>query len=337
MNIGNIIEKLAQRQNLSKEEMSFAMNEIMSNKASAVEISALLMGLRVKGETIEEIAAAVAVLREKMLPVKAPENSIDIVGTGGDGKGTLNISTASAIIVAASGVPVAKHGNRALSSKSGSSEALQALGVKLDLSADEIANCIKQANIGFMFAPNHHPAMKYVGPIRSELGLRTIFNLLGPQTNPAKVKHYLLGVYDKKWVEPIAHALKENGAISAWVVHGNDGLDEITTTTTTYVCQLRNNKITSLTISPEDAGLPFANPKDLTGKDPQYNANKLLSLLKGEKSPYRDIVLFNAAASFIIAGKVDNLKDGVKLGEKIIDEGLAKNTLEKLVKVSNNG
>ena len=337
MQIKQALIKLSEAKNLSNNEMRAAMNEIMSGKASPTQISAFLMGLRVKGESVEEIAAAVAILREKMLPVTAPSNAIDIVGTGGDGMGTLNISTATAIIVAAGGVPVAKHGNKALSSKSGSSQALQALGVKLDLSADEISNCIKQANIGFMFAPNHHPAMKYVGPVRAELSIRTMFNLLGPQSNPAGVKQYLLGVYAREWVEPVAAALLANGATSAWVVHGSDGLDEITTTGKTYVSAIENGKIRSFEIEPKDAGLPIAKPEDLSGDDPIYNAKQLTLLLEGKKSAYRDIVLFNAAASFIIAGKVDNLKAGVKLGAKIIDEGLAKDTLAKLVKVSNNG
>ena len=336
MQIKQVLIKLSEAKNLSGEEMRQAMNEIMSGEASEVQISAFLMGLRVKGETVEEIAAAVAILREKMLPVEAPENAIDIVGTGGDGMGTLNISTATAIIVAAAGVPVAKHGNKALSSKSGSSEALQALGVKLDLSADDIAKSISKANIGFMFAPNHHPAMKYVGPVRQELGIRTMFNLLGPQSNPAGVKRYLLGVYAKQWVEPVASALLANGATSAWVVHGSDGLDEITTTGATYVSAIENGKIRSFEISPKDAGLQIANPNDLSGDDPIYNAKQLTLLLEGKKSAYRDIVLFNAAASFIIAGMVDNLKEGVKLGAKTIDDGKAKDTLKKLVEVTNS-
>jgi len=336
MQIKQALIKLSEAKNLSDKEMRQAMNEIMSGEASEVQISAFLMGLRVKGETAKEIAAAVAILREKMLPVEAPKNAIDIVGTGGDGMGTLNISTATAIVVASAGVPVAKHGNKALSSKSGSSQALQALGVKLDLSASDIAKSIKKANIGFMFAPNHHPAMKYVGPVRQELGIRTMFNLLGPQSNPAGVKHYLLGVYAKQWVEPVASALLANGATSAWVVHGSDGLDEITTTGATYVSAIKNGKIRSFEISPKDAGLDIANPKDLSGDDPIYNAKQLTLLLEGKKSAYRDIVLFNAAASFIIAGMVDNLKEGVELGEKNIDAGKAKNTLAKLVEVTNS-
>ncbi len=336
MNIKSALNSLSEGNDLTKQDMLDVMNIIMSGEATSAQIGAFLMGLRVKGETVEEIAAAVSILRKKMLPVKAPENAIDIVGTGGDGMGTLNISTATAIIVAASGVPVAKHGNKALSSKSGSSEALQALGVKLDLAPDEIANCIEKASIGFMFAPNHHPSMKYVGPARVELGIRTMFNLLGPQSNPAGVKRYLLGVYDKKWVEPVASALLANGATSAWVVHGLDGLDEITTTGATFVTAIENGSLRSFEISPKDAGFPLANPSDLTGGDPTHNAAELRLLLEGKKSAYRDIVLFNAAASFIVAGKVQNLKAGIALGEQIIDSGAGLKTLEKLVKVSNS-
>ena len=335
MNIKSALNKLSNGKDLNQNEMRSAMNVIMSGEASEAQIAAFLMGLRVKGETVEEIAAAVSILRDKMLPVDAPQNAIDIVGTGGDGMGTLNISTATAIVVASGNVPVAKHGNKALSSKSGSSEALQALGIKLDLAPKEISNCINQANIGFMFAPNHHQAMKYVGPVRTELGIRTIFNLLGPQSNPAGVKRYLLGVYAKEWVEPIAAALLANGATSAWVVHGSDGLDEITTTGATYVSAIKNGKITSFEINPNDAGLPLANPKDLTGGEPKHNAAELMLLLEGKKSAYRDIVLFNGAASFIVAGKVDNLKAGVALCEQIIDSGAALKTLKKLIEVSN--
>ncbi len=335
MSIKSALDKLSNKENLSKDEMLSAMQAIMSGKASEIEISAFLMGLRVKGESVDEISSAVSIMREKMLTINAPSNAMDIVGTGGDGLGTLNISTATAIIVAAGGVPVAKHGNRALSSKSGSAQALEELGVKLDIDIKKIEQAIKQANIGFMFAPNHHPAMKYVGAVRAQLGIRTIFNLLGPQSNPANVKYYLLGVYDRQWVEPVARALLANGAKSAWVVHGDDGLDEISITTNTYVSAIKNGQISSFEISPVDAGLASANLNDIKGGDPKYNAKRLKSLLEGEKSPYRDIVLFNSAASLLIANKVDNLKEGVKISEQIIDSGKALKTLEKLVEVTN--
>lgn len=335
MNIKQTLNQLADRKDLSFEEMRNVMNIIMSGEATPSQIGAFLMALRVKGETVEEIAGAVSILRQKMTPVAAPNNAIDIVGTGGDGVGTFNISTASSIVVASAGCPVAKHGNKALSSKSGSSEALLALGVELDLPAAGIAACIERAGIGFMFAPNHHAAMRFVGPSRQEMGVRTIFNLLGPQSNPAGVKHYLLGVYDKQWVRPVAESLLKNGAKSAWVIFGNDGLDELTTTTTSSVAEIKNGEIREFEISPEDAGLPFAKTDDLLGGTPQENAEAIRKLLDGEASAYRDIVLLNSAAAFLILDKVKDLKEGVKLAAAQIDSGAAKAKLADLVKVSN--
>lgn len=335
MDIKGALNKLANRQDLTGEEMRDVMNTIMSGEATPSQIGAFLMGLRVKGETVGEIAAAVSIMRARMVPVEAPENAIDIVGTGGDGAGTLNISTATSIVVAASGLPVAKHGNRALSSKSGSAEALQALGVKLDLSPDQIGRCISEAGIGFMFAPNHHPAMKHVGPTRMEMGTRTMFNLLGPQSNPAGVRNYLLGVYDQRWVEPVAAALLANRAHAAWVVHGSDGLDEITTTGPTFVASIIGGDLRSFEISPEDAGLPRASLSDLAGGTPAENAVALTSLLDGAKTPYRDIVLINAAAAFIVAGRAMDLKHGVALAADEIDSGRARQTLKRLVAISN--
>jgi anthranilate phosphoribosyltransferase len=335
MNIKQTLNQLADRKDLSFEEMRNVMNIIMSGEATPSQIGAFLMALRVKGETVEEIAGAVSILRQKMTPVAAPNNAIDIVGTGGDGVGTYNISTASSIVVASAGCPVAKHGNKALSSKSGSSEALLALGVELDLPAAGIAACIERAGIGFMFAPNHHAAMRFVGPSRQEMGVRTIFNLLGPQSNPAGVKHYLLGVYDKQWVRPVAESLLKNGAKSAWVIYGNDGLDELTTTTTSSVAEVKNGEIREFEISPEDAGLPFAKTDDLLGGTPQENAEAIRKLLDGEASAYRDIVLLNSAAAFLILDKVKDLKEGVKLAAEQIDSGAAKAKLADLVKVSN--
>jgi len=335
MDIKAALSKLSTRGDLTREEMRAAMGTIMSGEATPAQTGAFLMGMRVKGETVEEIAAAVSILRDKMVQVDAPENAIDIVGTGGDGSGTLNISTATAIVVAATGVPVAKHGNKALSSRSGSSEALQALGVKLDLEPDGISRCINQAGIGFMFAPHHHPAMKHVGPARVEMAVRTMFNLLGPQSNPAGVKQYLLGVFAREWVEPVAAALLANGATSAWVVHGSDGLDEITTTGPTYVTAIENGALRSFEITPEDAGLPRGSEEGLKGADPEYNAKQLSLLLDGQQSPYRDIVLLNAAAALIVAGKVEDLKSGVAMAADTIDSGKARETLVKLVEVSN--
>ena len=335
MDIKTALGKIAQRQDLTGEEMRGVMNIIMSGEATPSQIGAFLMGMRVKGETVGEIAAAVSILREKMVQVPAPEDVVDIVGTGGDGAESLNISTATAIVVAAAGVPVAKHGNRALSSKSGASDVLQALGVKIDLTPEQIGRCIREARIGFMFAPAHHPAMKHVGPSRAEIGTRTLFNLLGPQSNPAGARRYMLGVYAKSWVEPVAAALLANRAISAWVVHGDSGLDELSTTGPSFVASIKGGSLTSFEVTPEDAGLPRATLADLKGAEPAYNAGRLRSLLEGSKDPYRDVVLLNAAAAFIVAGRADTLKLGAELAAREIDSGRAKQTLEKLIAVSN--
>ena len=336
MDIKAALSKIASRQDLTGAEMRGVMTTIMSGEATPSQIGAFLMGLRVKGESVGEIAAAVSILRERMVPVEAPEDAIDIVGTGGDGAETLNISTATAIVVAASGVPVAKHGNRALSSKSGASDVLQALGVKIDLTPAQISRCITEAGIGFMFAPAHHPAMKHVGPSRAELGTRTMFNLLGPQSNPAGARRYMLGVYAKSWVEPVAAALLANRAISAWVVHGDGNLDELSTTGPSFVASIKGGNLTSFEITPEDAGIARADLKDLKGADPAYNAGRLRTLLEGARDPYRDVVLLNAAAAFIVAGRADTLKLGADMAAREIDSGRAKATLEKLISVSNS-
>ena len=329
------LHKIGSRIDLTGEEMRAAMTVIMSGEATPSQIGAFLMGMRVKGETVGEIAAAVSILREKMVRVEAPDDAIDIVGTGGDGAGTLNISTAAAIVVAAAGVPVAKHGNRALSSKSGSAEALQALGVRLDLTPAQISRCMTEAGIGFMFAPAHHPAMKHVGPTRLELGTRTMFNLLGPQSNPAGVKRYMLGVFAMEWVEPVAAALLANQTTAAWVVHGSDGLDEITTTGPSFVAQIKNGNLTSFEVKPEEAGIARATLADLKGGDPQHNAIVLKAMLDGALGPYRDIVVLNAAAAFIVADRAETLRAGVKLAEAAIDSGKARQTLARLVATSN--
>jgi anthranilate phosphoribosyltransferase len=336
MDIKGALGKIASRQDLTGEEMRSVMTIIMNGEATPSQIGAFLIGMRVKGESVGEIAAAVSIMREKMVKVDAPEDAIDIVGTGGDGAETLNISTTAAIVVAASGVPVAKHGNRALSSKSGAAECLQALGVKLELTPEQVSRCVREAGIGFMFAPAHHPAMKHVGPTRMELGTRTLFNLLGPQSNPAGVRRYMLGVFDKKWVEPVAAALLANRAISAWVVHGDSGLDELSTTGPSFVASIKGGSLTSFEVTPEDAGLPRATLAELKGGDPTHNAARLLRLLDGEKSPYRDVVLLNAAAAFVVAGRADTLKLGASLAAAEIDSGRAKATLDKLVSVSNS-
>lgn len=335
MDIKAALNKIADRRDLTGEEMRAVMRTIMAGEATPSQIGAFLMGMRIKGETVGEIAAAVSILREQMVPVEAPEDAVDIVGTGGDGGGTLNISTASAIVVAAIGVPVAKHGNRALSSKSGASQVLEALGVKLDLTPAEISRCIAKAGIGFMFAPSHHPAMRHVGPSRAEMGVRTMFNLLGPQSNPAGVRRYMLGVYAEEWVEPVAAALLANRAIKAWVVHGSDGLDEITVTGPSFVAQIANGDLRSFEVTPEQAGLKRHDAKDLLGGDPAYNAAAMHALFDGAPGAYRDVVLLNTAATLIVADKAADLREGAAMAAEAIDSGKAKQTLARLVAVSN--
>ena len=335
MDLKGALARVGAGKDLTGEEMRSVMNIIMSGEATQAQIGAFLIGMRVKGETVGEIAAAVSIMREMMVRVEAPEDAMDIVGTGGDGAETLNISTATSLVVASAGIPVAKHGNRALSSKSGASDVLQSLGIDINLTPDRISECIREAGIGFMFAPSHHPAMKHVGQVRMELGTRTLFNLLGPQSNPAGARRYLLGVYAKEWVEPVAAALLANRAIAAWVVHGADGLDELSTTGPSFVAQIKDGNLTSFEVTPEQAGLPRATLADIKGGDPAHNAAALRELLDGVRSPYRDIVLLNAAAAFIVADRTDDLKAGVRMAAEEIDSGRAARTLEKLVSVSN--
>nr|WP_155128248.1 anthranilate phosphoribosyltransferase [Pseudovibrio flavus] len=320
---------------LSRDEARQAFEIIMSGQATPAQIGAFLMALRVRGETIDEISAAVDTMRAKMRPVRAPARAIDIVGTGGDASGSYNVSTCTALVVSACGVPVAKHGNRSLSSKSGSSEALVELGINIDIDPELISRCIDEAGIGFMFAPNHHSAMKFVGPARMELGTRTIFNLLGPLASPASVKRQMTGVFDGRWVLPLAKTLQNLGSEKVWIVHGSDGLDEITTTGSTMVAELKDGEITEFTITPEDAGLPYARSEDLKGGTPKENAAALLRVLDGEKNAYRDIVLINSAASLIVADAASDLKEGVAIAAEAIDSGKARQTLAKLVEVSN--
>ena len=335
MDIKAALGKIAERKDLTGEEMRGVMRTIMAGEATPSQIGAFLMGMRIKGESVGEIAAAVSILREQMIPVVAPEDAIDIVGTGGDGLGSLNISTATAILVAAAGVPVAKHGNKALSSRSGSSQALEALGVKLDLTPDEISRTIDEAGIGFMFAPQHHPAMRHVGPARSEMGVRTLFNLLGPQSNPAGVRRYLLGVYSQQWVEPVAVALLANRAIKAWVVHSSEGLDELSTSGPNFVAQIAGGDLRSFELHPEQVGLRLTDPKDLLGGEPADNAAAIVALFDGAPGAYRDTVLLNAGAALLVADKVQTIEDGIALARETLDGGKARQTLARLVAVSN--
>jgi anthranilate phosphoribosyltransferase len=330
-----LIGQVATGAELTRDQAAAAFDSMMSGEMTPSQMGGLLMALRVRGETVEEITGAVAAMRAKMLRVKAPPDAIDVVGTGGDASGSYNISTCAAFIVAGAGVPVAKHGNRALSSRSGAADVLGALGVKIDLAPEAIAGCIEQAGIGFMFAPAHHPAMKNVAATRVELGTRTIFNLLGPLSNPADVRRQMVGVFSRQWVEPLAQVLKNLGSDRAYVVHGSDGLDEITTSGPTTVAALENGTVRTFELSPEDVGLARVKPETLRGGDAQTNADALRAVLKGKAGPFRDVALLNAAAALVVAGKAKDLAAGVELGRKSIDSGAAEARLERLVAVSN--
>jgi len=330
------IKKVAARETLSQTEAARTFEVIMSGGATDVQIGALLMGMQARGETVEEIAGAARVLRAKALSVRAPVGAIDTCGTGGDAKGTHNISTCTAFVVAGAGVPVAKHGNRSVSSRSGSADVLAALGVNLECSPETIERCIAECGLGFMFAPSHHAAMRHVAKVRGELGVRTIFNLLGPLVNPAATKFQVVGVFDEKWVEPMAHVLGMLGVERAWVVHGADGLDELTTTNISYVAALDHGKISTFKISPRNAGLADAKPEDLVGGDAAENAAHIRAVLQGNQGPLRDIALLNAAAALMVAGKAKSLRDGVALAAESIESGKAMGVLEALVQLSHD-
>lgn len=330
-----IIAKVATGSPLTREEAEKAFDQILSGEATLAQMGAFLMALRVRGETVEEISGAVAAMRAKMLRVKAPADALDIVGTGGDNSGSWNVSTLAAILAAATGLKIAKHGNRAASSKSGAADVLTALGVKVGIDPAGIERCIDQAGVGFMFAPAHHSSMRHVAPVRVELGTRTIFNLLGPLSNPAGVKKQVIGVFSESWMMPVAETLKNLGSTDVWVVHGSDGLDEITTTGETKVIALKNGTLSSFTVTPDDAGLPRANPDDLKGGDGAHNAKALMAVLDGERSAYRDIAVLNAAAALVVAGRAETLDEAARIVEAAIDDGRAKQVLDNLVKASN--
>jgi anthranilate phosphoribosyltransferase len=329
------INKVATGATLTREEAEAAFDVMMSGEATPAQIGGFLMALRVRGETIEEISGAVATMRSKMLRVEAPAGAIDIVGTGGDGSGSFNISTASAFVVAGAGVKVAKHGNRALSSKSGAADVLAALGVMIDIGPADITRCIDTAGVGFMFAPAHHAAMRHVGPSRVELGTRTIFNLLGPLSNPAGVRRQLVGVFSARWLEPVARVLAGLGSERVWVVHGSDGMDEITASGITHVAALENGAVRTFEITPEEVGLPRHPASAVAGGTAEENAAALRALLDGEQGAYRDTVLLNAGASLVVAEKADTLRDGVDLAARSIDQGRAAAVLARLVAESN--
>ncbi len=326
-----LIGEVAQGKALSVEQARHAFNIMMSGEATPAQMGGFLMALRVRGETVDEITGGAQVMREKALGIKAPPGSVDTCGTGGDASGTYNVSTAAAIILAAAGVPIAKHGNRAMSSKSGSADVLAALGVNIEANHQNIEHCLNDVGIAFMLAPKHHSAMRHVGPARAELGTRTIFNLLGPLANPAGATRQVIGVFDRKWIVPMARVLGKLGSEHVWVVHGADGLDEITTTDVTYVAELKDGTVREFEVCPEDAGLPRASPADLKGGDAEYNAAALRDVMAGKSSAYRDIALLNAAAGLVVAGKTDTLSDGVAMAAHTIDSGDARATLDRWI------
>ncbi|MEQ9256292.1 MAG: anthranilate phosphoribosyltransferase [Alphaproteobacteria bacterium] len=328
------LARLADGATLGEDESAAAFEVIMSGGATPAQIGAFLMGLRQRGETVEEITGAARIMRAKALPLTAPANAIDTCGTGGDGAATLNISTAAAIVVAAAGVPVAKHGNRALSSRSGSADVLRALGVNIEADTATMERALNETGLAFMMAPLHHAAMRHVGPVRVEMGIRTIFNLLGPLANPAGVRRQVVGVFARQWIVPLATVLGNLGAERAWVVHGSDGLDELTTTGPTYVAEWRDGVVREFSVRPADAGLTTAKPEDLRGGTPDENAAALSALLDGATGPYRDAVLLAAAAALVVAGKVNDLKSGVGLAAVAIDERKARTVLTRLCAIT---
>ena len=320
---------------LDADQAEFTFGQLMQGEATPSQVGALLMGLHVRGESAAEIIGASRAMAARMAVVEAPADTVDVCGTGGDTHGTRNVSTAVAFVVAGCGVPVAKHGNRAISSRSGAADVLEALGVGLDLSPIEVGHAIAQTGIGFLFAPSHHQAMRHVAQIRRELGVRTIFNLLGPLCNPARVQRQLLGVFAANWLVPFADVLRASGCRRAWVVHGHDGLDELTTTTASSVAELRAGVVTRFEVTPEQAGLPRATLDDLRGGDAQDNAAALQALLLGQSGPYRDIVVLNAAAALVVAGRADDLMSGAGLAQQSIDSGAARARLDALIRVTN--
>ena len=330
-----LIAKAAAGAALSRAEAATAFDAMLSGEVTPSQMGGFLMALRVRGESVEEITGAVEAMRAKMLPVQAPPGAIDIVGTGGDGSGSYNVSTLAAFLVAACGVPVAKHGNRAASSRAGAADTLAALGVRIGLSPEAVERCVREAGIGFMMAPTHHAAMRHVGPTRVELGTRTIFNLLGPLSNPAGVKRQLIGVFSAAWLEPMAEVLRNLGAERVWITHGLDGLDEITITGPTRVVELKNGAIHAFEVTPEEAGLKRGEALALKGGDPAVNARALMGVLDGEAGAYRDIGLITAAAALVVAGKAASLKEGVAMGEGAIRSGAARRSLDRLIAVSN--
>jgi anthranilate phosphoribosyltransferase len=330
------LKRVAGGETLDEESSARAFAAIMAGGVGEAQMGAFLTALAVRKPTVAEITGAVTAMRAAMKTVEAPADALDLVGTGGDGHGTLNISSAASFVAAACGVPIAKHGNRNMSSRTGAADVLEALGVKIDLSPEGARICIEETGVCFLFAQGFHPAMKHVAPVRRALGFRTIFNLLGPLSNPARVKRQLLGVYALEWMEPVAKVLGTLGAEKAWVVHGNDGLDEMSISDITHVAVLEHGRIAVGTVAPEDAGLPRWPLAAVKGGEATENAAALTRLLGGERGAYRDIVLLNTAAALMVADKAESLREGALLAAKAIDEGAAKRVLENLIAVSNS-
>ncbi|MBC8051207.1 MAG: anthranilate phosphoribosyltransferase [Chitinophagales bacterium] len=329
------LEIAATGQSLSAIEAAGAFDLMMDGEVSAPIMAGFLMALRARGETADEILGAVRAMRSHMLRVNVPQGAIDIVGTGGDARGTYNVSTCAAFVAAGAGAIVAKHGNRAVSSKSGSADVLEALGVNVNAGAEVAARCVAEAGVGFLFAPAHHSAMRHVAPVRKELGVRTIFNLLGPLANPAETKRMVIGVFSPAWLEPMAHVLRHLGAGHVWVVHGEGGLDELSTLGPSRVVELRDGNIRAFDVTAADAGLPEAPLEALIGGGPEQNAAAIVAVLNGEQNAFRDIVILNAAAGLIVAGKAQDLKEGATLAARSIHDGQARAALAKLIKISN--
>jgi anthranilate phosphoribosyltransferase len=330
----SLLAQVAQGRSLSESEAEAAFDIIMSGDATPSQMGGFLMALRVRGETVDEIAGAARTMRAKAISIDAPPGTIDTCGTGGDASGSFNISTASALVVAGCGVPVAKHGNRALSSKSGSADVLTALGVNIDADLAVVRQCLWEIGIGFLMAPRHHSATRHVAPTRVELGTRTIFNLLGPLSSPAKARRQLVGVFALEWVRPMAEVLGRLGSERAWVVHGA-GLDELTTTGTTTVASLERGKVETFEVAPGDFGLPEARREDIKGGSPEHNAHLMRDLLQGASGPLRDVVLLNSGAALLIAGRANGVGEGIELAARSLDSGAALRVLDELITRTN--
>ncbi|MBI3062528.1 MAG: anthranilate phosphoribosyltransferase [Deltaproteobacteria bacterium] len=336
MDIREAIEKLVNRVDLSEQETIEVMNQIMTGEATPLQVASFLTALRMKGETMPEITGAARVMREKVRRVKVRADPIlDVVGTGGDQKGTINISTASAFVVAGAGITVAKHGNRSVSSKSGSADVLAALGVKIDASKERVEECLEKIGIGFLFAPLLHEAMKYAVQPRREIGIRTVFNLLGPLTNPAGATHQLTGIYDGGLTELITQVLRNLGTVRAMVVHGMEGLDEISVCGPTKISELRDGQIRNYTLTPEEVGLKRCRLEEIQGGNPEQCADALRAVLRGEKGAKRDVVLLNSGAALYVSGAAGSVAEGIRLAAEVIDSGKAQAKLEQLVRMTN--